>query len=177
MEFNKHWKEYANSEYIGAYSFLTEENGTVKATPQTYTIISVTQEDVVGDGGKVASKTVAYLTGTSKKMIVNAGNSKRMINIFGDLCMFPKNWVGKTITVNAVKVLERREWVYRMHITGKVEAKPKAKREELTPTHKRWDEAKKVLANGKTTIASIKKSFDLSKENEALLTAKDQKNG
>ena len=167
MEFNKHWKEYTNSEYIGAYSFLTEENGTVKATPQTYTIISVTQEDVVGDGGKVASKTVAYLTGTSKKMIVNAGNSKRMINIFGDLCMFPKNWVGKTITVNAVKVLERRDWVWRMQITGKLEAKPQ--KDEMKPGHKRWEEAKGQAKQGKLTASQIRKSFILSPANEKLL--------
>ena len=169
--YNRHWKEYTNPDFIGAYSFLTEENGQVKATPQTHTITNVTQEEVTGDGGKKDRKVLVSLSGTKKRMIVNAGNSKRMIQFFDELCMFPKNWIGKSITINAVKILERGQMEWRMQITGKGETAPAAK-PDMTPAHPRWEGAKKAIADGTTTVEQIRKSFILSPENEALLTAK-----
>ncbi len=46
--------------------------------------------------------------------------------------------------------------------------KPEKKKEELTPTHPKWDAAKKSLLNG-YSVADIKSKYELSAENEALL--------
>ena len=48
---------------------------------------------------------------------------------------------------------------------------PKAK-ENLTPDHPKWEGAKSALASGKTTIEKIKAAYELSGENEGLLTFK-----
>mgnify|MGYP000232571263 CR=1 FL=1 len=106
----KHWKSYTNPDYIGAYTFLTESNGTIVSTPQIYTITDVRQKDVTGEGGKSSKEIVVSLSGEAKGMIMNAGNSKKMIELFGDICMIPDNWVGKTIKVGALKIMERKQY-------------------------------------------------------------------
>ena len=169
--YNRHWKEYTNPDFIGVYSFLTEENGQVKATPRNLTISAIAEEIVTGDGGKKDKKITVSFKEEEKRMIFNATNSKAMVKHFGDLCMFPRNWVGKSITINAVKVVERGQKEWRMQITGKGETAPAAK-PDMTPAHPRWEGAKKAIADGTTTVEQIRKSFNVSPENEALLTAK-----
>lgn len=167
-QFNQHWKSYTNPDFIGVYTFLSEQGGEVKAIPRNLTISAIAEEVVTGDGGKKDKKITVSFSNEKKRMIFNATNSKAMVAHFGDLAMFPKNWIGKTIVVNAVKVLERKDWVWRMQITGKGEAAPAAK-PDMTPAHPRWDGAKKAIAAGETTIDAIKKHYIVSPENEALL--------
>jgi len=55
-------------------------------------------------------------------------------------------------------------------------AKPKknapANKEELTPEHNKWSAAKTAIESKKTTVADIKKKYNLSSVNEKLLTTK-----
>jgi hypothetical protein len=48
---------------------------------------------------------------------------------------------------------------------------PKAK-SELTPSHPKWEAAKKAVSEGTTTVADIEKAYTLTAANVALLTSK-----
>jgi hypothetical protein len=50
-------------------------------------------------------------------------------------------------------------------------AQPKAKA-ELTPTHPKWEAAKKAVSEGSTTVADIEKAYTLTAANAELLTSK-----
>jgi hypothetical protein len=50
-------------------------------------------------------------------------------------------------------------------------AQPKTKA-ELTPTHPKWEAAKKAVSEGSTTVADIEKAYTLTAANVALLTSK-----
>jgi hypothetical protein len=50
-------------------------------------------------------------------------------------------------------------------------AQPKAKA-ELTPSHPKWEAAKKAVSEGSTTVADIEKAYTLTAANVALLTSK-----
>jgi hypothetical protein len=50
-------------------------------------------------------------------------------------------------------------------------AQPKAKA-ELTPTHPKWEAAKKAVSEGTTTVSDIEKAYTLTAANVALLTSK-----
>ncbi len=49
-------------------------------------------------------------------------------------------------------------------------AQPKAKA-ELTPTHPKWEAAKKAVSEGSTTVADIEKAYTLTDVNAQLLTS------
>ncbi len=49
-------------------------------------------------------------------------------------------------------------------------AAPKVKA-ELTPTHPKWEAAKKAVSEGTTTVADIEKAYTLTAENAELLTS------
>lgn len=167
MQLNKHWKEYTNPDYIGAYSFLTEEeNGRVVSQAQYVEFTKVEQKEITGEGGKKAIKIVASIKGNKKQMVFNATNAKKMIELFGDSCMFPENWVGKTVIINAVKILERGAMEWRMRITAKQE---NASKPAFTPNHKKWNGAKKAIKAGTANIQQIEKSYFISPEHKKLL--------
>jgi hypothetical protein len=50
-------------------------------------------------------------------------------------------------------------------------AQPKAKA-ELTPTHPKWEAAKKAVSEGTTTVSDIEKAYTLTAANAELLTSK-----
>jgi hypothetical protein len=50
-------------------------------------------------------------------------------------------------------------------------AQPKAKA-ELTPSHPKWEAAKKAVSEGTTTVADIEKAYTLTEVNAELLTSK-----
>lgn len=167
MNLNKHWKEYTNPDYIGAYTFLTDNDGSVTAQQQEFTITAVEQKEITGDGGKRANKVVATLKGQKKQMVFNATNSKKMIELYGDECMFPNNWVGKTIVVNAVRLLERGKMEWRMRIVSKGTQPTKAKsKPAFTPEHKNWAGAKKAIAAGNYTIEQFEAKYTISAEHK-----------
>jgi hypothetical protein len=48
-----------------------------------------------------------------------------------------------------------------------------AKLPDLTPEHKHWSACKQGIADGKTTVADLRKKYEISQENERLLTDKN----
>lgn len=46
-----------------------------------------------------------------------------------------------------------------------------AKLPDLTPEHKHWSACKQGIAEGKTTVADLRKKYEISQENEGLLTS------
>lgn len=72
-----------------------------------------------------------------------------------------------TIALSVSKASRKPFTVQPLTVTPKPE--PKAK-ENLTPEHPKWQGAKDALASGKTTIEKIKAAYELSGENEKLLT-------
>lgn len=88
MEEKHHWKNYTNTDYIGAYS-LNGADLTVK-------IKKVAQEQVTGQNGKKEMCLVAHLEG-QKPMILNRTNAKTISRLYGS--PFVEDWVGKLITL------------------------------------------------------------------------------
>lgn len=150
-----HWKKLENPDYIGAYSLEQGKDLTVKIT-------KVIREMVTGTGGKKEECTVAYLEG-QKPFILNRTNMKMITKIYGT--PYIEDWAGKTITLYVSKIRAFGEDnVEALRIREQKPQKPK-----LTSQHIRWMGAIEALKNGNTTIESIKKVYDLSKENEQLL--------
>lgn len=163
----RHWREYINSDYMGAYSFLEEGGGNneVKATPKALIITNVKQEEIKGEMGRIDVRLVCYFKGEKKGMIINVTNADKIAELYGEGCLIPKNWIGKTIVVNAIKVLENKQWIWRMRIIGK----PKPSKPNFTPSHQKWKGAIKAIKDGNFTIDQLKKSFHISEENLSLL--------
>ena len=161
MEQNKtHWKSLCHPDYIGAYALM---DGTKDGKELVVTIVKVSREMVTGADGKKEECTVCQLKGI-KPMILNATNQKTMQKLFGS--PFIDDWVGNKMTLYVAKVRAFGETVDALRIR---ETKPKL--QELTPTHEKWNAAKKALSENNTTIEQIRTSYILSPDNEKLILA------
>ena len=157
MSENKtHWKRTFNYNYLGSYSL--EENQDL-----TLTIKQVVKETVTSHGGRQEECTVAYFEEDVKPMILNKTNCKTIEEIYST--PYIENWIGKQITLYVDPTVKfGKETVEALRIRP---TEPKAK-EELTPDHKRWNQAKEY-AEKNGHIKGIKKQYDVSEENEKLL--------
>jgi hypothetical protein len=155
-----HWKKLTNPDYLGAYSLMTGE------TPidLTVTITGVGRQTVTGADGKKDECTVATIA-NQKPLILNATNCKTITKIYGTPHI--EDWIGKQITLYVAKVKIAGDTVDALRIRPTAPKLP-----ELTPTHERWNGAFTAVQSGTTTVADIRKRFELSAANEALLTAK-----
>ena len=151
-----HWKKLTNPNYIGAYSLDPGQELNV-------TITKVVREPVTGADGKKEECTVAYLK-NQKPFILNATNSKSITIALGT--PFIEEWAGKSITIYASKVKAFGDVVEALRVRS---IAPVITLPELTPTHKRWEEAQQAIYTGNTTITEIKKRFFLTPANETLL--------
>ena len=158
METKTHWKKIQNNDYIGSYAINPGEELNV-------TITEVSRKIVKGPGGKQEECTVAELK-NQKPMILNKVNQKVITKVLGS--PYIEDWIGKTITLYVAMVDAFGERVEALRIR---ETKPVIKLPELTPSHPKWEGAKKAIADGATSIAIIKGIFTLTAENETLLTA------
>lgn len=152
-----HWKKLTNPDYLGAYDFQPDEERIVQ-------IASVSREMVTGPDGKKEECTVAKLKG-SKPMILNSTNSKSITQALGT--PYIEDWAGKNITIFTQKVRAFGETVDALRIKSTA---PVIKKPALTPSHEKWEGAKKAIKAGNITIDQIKEKFELSKENEAKLS-------
>ena len=150
-----HWKKLNNPDYIGAYELLgvTDE---LKVK-----IKEVKKTDVKGMDGKTEQCTVAYLY-NQKPMILNSTNCKIITKIYDT--PFIEDWKNLEITLVVRKVKAFGDTVDALRIKEAIPEK-----EQLTPKHPKWMDAKKAILNG-TSVDQIKKKYSLSKENETLLT-------
>jgi len=101
-----------------------------------------------------------------KPLVLNVTNSKQIERLYGS--PYIEDWDGKKIQLYIARVNAFGEEVDAVRIRPQA---PKTERENLTPSHPKWDAAKENLAKGNATLKAIKKHFNLSKENEELLNA------
>lgn len=154
-----HYKKLRNPNYIGSYELMTGD----KPIELVVTITSATKEQVQ-NGDRKEDAMVIYLK-DQKPMIVNSTNAKSITKAIGS--PFIEDWVGKQITLYVAKIKAFGETVDALRVKPTA---PVVKLPELTPEHQRWEGAKKAIADGNTTIESIKKVFTISSQNEKLLT-------
>ena len=159
----------ANPDYIGAYS-LMEGDKPVELTVQ---IKSIKSEQVTGADGKKDMCMVAQLV-NQKPFIINATNAKTITKIYDT--PYIDDWIGKKITLFVAKIRVAGETIDALRIkpvVPKEQAAPKQK-EELTPQHPSWDSAKASVNSGAFTIEQIKGKYNISAENELLITTKPE---
>lgn len=148
-----HWKKLTNPNYLGSYSLTPGQDLTV-------TITKVVQEDVMNMNGKKEKAIVAYLQG-HKPVILNKTNCKTISKMYDN--PYIENWAGKQITFYAAKVDAFGEKVEALRIRPTV---PISKKPELNEMHPKWNAAIDSLSKGNTTIATIKKTYDILPEVE-----------
>jgi len=92
-----HWKQYMESEHLGAWD-LCYPDGPKKGQPAPYTgeIVKVVQGQV---GAKRQKKPLVYLAGApgGKAFVANTTNCKLISNIVGS--PDPQDWIGHAITI------------------------------------------------------------------------------
>lgn len=104
-----HWKNLANYDYLGAYSF----EGV--ATEVTLTIKEVKKERVTANGGSSEDCIVAHFEETNengvvvKPMVLNKTNCKMIEKIYETPDV--ENWLGKRITIYPTTTKFARETV------------------------------------------------------------------
>lgn len=160
MEQLTHFKKLANPDYIGAYSLYGADGALID---MDVTITSIAKQNVIGADGKTSMCTVAQLAG-QKPLILNATNQKMLAKLFKT--PFIEQWIGQPFTLYVTTIRIAGEPTECLRIRP---ALPVKKLPELTPTHAKWDAAKKAIQDKKTTIEEIRKSFSLTAENEAKL--------
>ena len=153
-----HWKLLTNPNYIGAYALTPGEERIV-------TITKVAREMVQGADGKSEECTVAHLK-NEKPFILNKTNCKIITKVYGT--PYIEEWDEKSIKIYAAKVKAFGEVVDALRIKPEV---PKVEKPNLSPEHPRWEEAKKALKSGNTTVEAIRKHYVLTATNEKNLSA------
>jgi len=156
MSEQTHWKKLTNPNFLGSYSLDPGKDKIV-------TITKVVKEQVTNGDGKKQDAIVAYLNG-EKPMILNKTNCKIISKIYD--CPYIEDWAGKQIILFSTKVKAFGEEVEALRIRPN---KPNNKKQELTPKHEKWAGAVKALKEGNVTIESIKKTYELSEQNQQKL--------
>lgn len=150
-----HWKKLVNPDYIGAYALPDGQDLTV-------TIDYVQNEVVTGSGGKKEECMVAHLVG-QKPLILNMTNSKSIHKLYGP---YIEDWKGKQITLYASTTKLAGEAVECLRI------RPNVIKQKQRITDARLNKAIDSIKNNQYTIAQLRETFDLTKEQEdRVLTA------
>lgn len=151
-----HWKKQFNYDYLGSYSIN-------EGSQLILTIKNTTKEMVSNTGGKKEECFVCYFNETKKPMILNRTNCKTIESLYSP---FIEDWPGKKIILyveKGVKAFGNEVDALRVRAEYPDEKKP-----ELLPDTQKWTEAVAHLLAG-NSIASIEKSWSLSKENKEIL--------
>lgn len=165
-ELKTHWKEETNPDFLGAYSLQPGEERTLK-------IINVKSQMVTLQGGSQELKTVATFE-NSKPMILNPTNCKIITSLYKT--PYLEDWSGKMITVFATKkeangkaIKFGGEIIEALRIKYKI---PVINKPELTPDHKRWNPAKKALAEKTITLEKLQETYFINPKNLKLICSK-----
>lgn len=163
METKTHYRKVFKSDHLGVADL---EEMQEEGKPLIFTVKEVKQEFNVSVAGRKGNFNIAYFTENVKPLVLNAHNSKIMKTFAGG-SPFVEDWTSKLIELYIdPNVTMKGEKVGGVRISPK---QPQPVKEELTPTHKRWDEAKKAVMSGK--IAGVQKVFRISEANLKLLQA------
>lgn len=164
-----HWKALFDYKHLGVQDLPRGANNSY--VDLVVHIKTLAKREVITDGGRKELLPVAELHGAAKPMIINKTNFKTLAALFQSSEY--EDYVNKPFTLYAAKVKGKAGGIVDgLRIR---EDKPEIAKKtlaELTPTHPRWDGAKKAILDGNTTIEAIKNNYTLSPQNEALLTNK-----
>lgn len=155
-----HWKKLNNPDYLGAYA-LDPGNDLIA------TIQHVQREVVTGPEGKKEECTVVHFRERdTKPLILNVTNAKTIQKLTGT--PYIEDWRGQKIQLYIAQVKAFGDVVDALRIRPKapVEQKP-----ELKPDSNKWANTVDRLRSGEADMDTVKKYFDLTPENEALLLA------
>lgn len=169
MESKTHYRKVFKSDHLGVADLeeMLEEGKklifTVKEVTQHLLDPNIRDSGVVVAGRRISAN-IAHFMEPIKPMVLNATNSKIMKGFAGN-SSFVEDWNNKLIEVYIdYDVRMKGEKVGGVKIRP---VQPKSKKEELTPTHKRWEEAKKAFKDGRQE--GVKKAFEISDKNLKLL--------
>lgn len=145
MEKQTHWKKLTNPTYLGAYDFAQGEK-------RVMTIDKVVQDKVKGQDGKEEDCTICHFVG-SKPMILNVTNCKAIAKAHGT--NYIEEWSGKKVTLYTMQVSAFGQVVEALRIE-QIEPKEKAQISDA-----RFEQAKKAIKEGKTTLQALQNSYKL----------------
>lgn len=158
-----HWKKLINYDYLGAYSL--EVNGEYK--PLIVQIKSVAKKMVKGQDGKDSECIVADLH-NQKPIILNRTNCKAIEKVLGTPNI--EQWQGQLIQLEVSRIRAFGESVDALRVNGKVKPQAAQPKQDLNPSHEKWQGAIEALKEKKTTIEAIQKAYIITDTNLKLLS-------
>ncbi len=164
MSDKTHYRKVFKSDHLGAADLeeMTEDGKKlifkIKEVKQ-YLINPLDKNSGVIVAGRKISGNICYFHEDIKPLVLNSTNSKQVSKFAQS--KFVEDWANLTIELFIDANVKLKG-----EIVGGVRIRPKQpiiKKPELTPEHKRWDEAKEAVKNG--NIDGVISRFDLSPEN------------
>lgn len=138
-----HYRNVFKSDHLGVADL---EDMLEKGESLIFKIVQVKQEINVMVAGRKGNHNIAYFEGKHKPLVLNATNSK-IVKTFSNGSPFVEDWVNTLIELYIdPNVLMKGEKVGGIRIRP---VQPKSSKPELTPTHSKWDAAKKATKEGK----------------------------
>ena len=157
-----HYRNVFKSDHLGVADL---EDMIEKGDELIFTIDKVKQELGVSVAGRKGNHNIAYFKEKGiKPLVLNATNSA-MVKKFCGKSPFVEDWNNVIITLFIDPSVKMKG-----DVVGGVRirpAQPVIKKEDLTPSHKRWDAAKQAFQEGKKE--SVLSQFNISEENINLL--------
>lgn len=153
-----------DNKYLGSWDL--EVNG--KYEPKLVTIKKIYQDVFVGEMGK-EDKVFLMMNEFDKPMVCNRSNFKRLEKFFGT---FDYNeYIGKQIVLNTEKVKSPQGMVDALRFS----TRPLPKKTKKVLTDEQMEKATESVSNGRSTVAKISATFELSDSQFKTLTDAESK--
>jgi hypothetical protein len=164
-----HWKALFDYKHLGCQDLPRDPNDSKKVLDLVVSIKSLAKREVIGDGGRKDLLPVAELNGHPKPLILNKTNLGKLADLFGSSDY--EDFIGKPFTLYAARVEGKgKKIVDGLRIRDTRPVVQGKTKEDLTPIHPKWNGAKQALKDGNTTVEAIRGTYNLSPENETLIT-------
>ena len=159
METKTHYRKVFKSDHLGSADL---EEMIEEGKKLIFTIKEVKQEYGVTVAGKKIDANIAYFKEDIKPLVLNATNSKQVGKFTNS--KFVEDWANTLIELYIDSTVKMKG-----EVVGGVRIRPTQpkSKQELTPTHPRWNDAKLAVSNGK--LDGVKKQFEISEANLILL--------
>ena len=128
-----HWKKISNPNYLGSWDIPPGSSYVV-------TIVSVSQEPVMGLDGKAEQCVVAKISG-HKPMILNATNKRAITKALGS--PYIEDWENKRVSLHITKIKAFGEIVDAIRVSPSPVLLP-----SLVKTHEKWGAVVAAVAGG-----------------------------
>lgn len=154
-----HFKKLRNVNYMGSYELMTG------GQPKDMVVeITKATKELVQNGDKKEEAMLVHLK-NQKPFIVNSTNAKAIEKATGS--PYIEDWVGKKITLYVSRIKAFGDWHDALRVRKEAPSEPQ--KEDLNPSHEKWNGAIEALKNKKTTIEAIQKTYNINDENLKLL--------